>query len=75
MRDADDNDFIFHAEDCAPIPNSQAEPAAPSAAEGAHVADAACGEAIQRIQDALLVSPRQVFQVSRSLAGVADSHG
>lgn len=42
---------------------------------GARVADAARGEAIQRIQDALLLSPRQVFQVSRSLAGVADSHG
>ena len=38
------------------------------------VADAAHGKAVQRIQDALPVFPRQVFQVSGSLVGVADSH-
>ena len=65
MRDANDDDFIFHAENCAPIPDSQPEPAAPSAAEGAHVADAAHGKAIQRVQDALPVS------LSRSFAALS----
>ena len=50
MQYANDNDVVFLPEDYPPVSHPQSEPAAPLAAEGAHIAHAARGKTIHCIQ-------------------------